>query len=218
MIVAVAVEFLLGLGIALFLNRDAPGVGIMVIVLSLPVLLTPALSSAMFKYMFSSLGGVMYYYLTQLGLSADSAALLSYPQGAFAMLLINDIWEWTPFVALAFLYGLTTLPVEPIEAARVDGASSLETLRYLTLPMMRTFLLVIVILRMIDAFKIFDIVYPLTFGGPGIATRTFSFSIYLQAFTYLDLGTSAAMSVIMLLIVSALAQVYVRAVYRGEEI
>jgi multiple sugar transport system permease protein len=218
MFVAVGIEFLLGLAIALFLNRNVRGVGVMVVILCLPVLLTPALSSAMFKYMFSSLGGVMYYYLTALGLSTDAAALLGYFPGAFVILLINDIWEWTPFVALAFVYGLTTLPTEPIEAARVDGASHLQIFRYLTLPMMRTFLLIIVILRLIDSFKIFDIIYPLTFGGPGISTRTFSFSIYLQAFQYLDLGTAAAMSVIMLVIVSVMAQIYVRIVYKGEQI
>jgi multiple sugar transport system permease protein len=128
------------------------------------------------------------------------------------------MWQWTPFVALVLLYGLLTVPTDVLEAAKIDGASSFQILKNVSLPSIRPFILTILLLRTMDCFKVFDIVFPLTYGGPGLSTTTLSFNIYLNAFAILDIGTSSAMAVIMLAIITILAQMYIRIVYRGEKI
>jgi multiple sugar transport system permease protein len=216
---AVTIEFLLGLAIAMLLNRKAAGVGILTVILSLPILFPATLSAVIFRYMFSPLGGVLTYYLqTVFRLPIEFAAVLSYPQGALLGILAIEAWQWTPFIALVLLYGLQSVRVDLIEAAKIDGASSFQLFRHITLPMLREFIAIVIVLRTMDCLKVFDIIFPLTYGGPGLATTTYSFLIYLKGFAFLDIGSASAMAAILLIIMTILAQIYIKVIYRGEKI
>jgi len=127
-------------------------------------------------------------------------------------IILVDIWQWSPFMILGLLAGISALPVEPIEAAQIDGASSWQQFRHVTLPMLRKFIAILVLLRSMDLFKMFDIVYTITEGGPGTATETLSFFTYKQAFDFFHTGYSSAIAVIIFIILIAIAQVFIRLV------
>ena len=128
---------------------------------------------------------------------------------ALPTLVLVDIWQWTPIVMLMVLGGLTALPEEPFEAARIDGASTWQIFRYLTLPMLRPYIMVAALFRGIDALKTFDSIYVITRGGPGFASETLNLYIYATAFDYLHFGSSSAMLVIFFLIVLSLSAVLI---------
>ena len=125
----------------------------------------------------------------------NEVTVLSNPRSALAVILIVDIWEWTPFLGLIFLSGIMSLPDEPFEAARIDGANDFQLFARVTLPMLRPLLVVGFVFRLIDAIKIFDIVYILTFGGPGGTTEVVNLYIYRLNFKYWNLGYGAAPAV-----------------------
>jgi multiple sugar transport system permease protein len=135
---------------------------------------------------------------------------LSDPSRALYTLAAVDVWQWTPFMFVILLSGLQGVPLDVLEAAQVDGASGVQRFVDVIWPLMLPFTIVAVLLRAIDAFKIFDLVYNLTGGGPGTATETISFYLYRVAFKQFDLGYAAAISVVLSLIVGALVTVYLR--------
>src|SRR5439155_553801 len=121
-----------------------------------------------------------------------------------------DLWEWTPFVFLILLAGLTALPQEPYEAAEIDGASPWQQFRDITLPLLRPAILVAVLLRTMDCLRLFDSVYILTRGGPGNATETISYFIYRTAFENFDLGYASAISFVVLAATLAVSKLFIR--------
>ena len=133
-----------------------------------------------------------------------------------ASVVLVDVWNTTSFVALMLLAGLQSLPDEPYEAARIDGASGLQSFVYLTLPLLKPIILVALLWRFIDTFRIFDVIYLLTAGGPARVTETVSIYVYRYGFQSFNLGVAAASSFIMLLIMLAIAGLLARAI-RGEE-
>jgi len=145
--------------------------------------------------------------LEKLGwVSSTSLALFS--------LAITDIWQWTPFMFIILLAGLQTLPRPLYEAANIDGASKFQSFRYVTLPMLKLIIMVAILIRTIDALKILDKVYTLTWGGPGSATETISYYIYRVGFKYFNLGYAAALSFILVIIMSILAQLFIKVMQR----
>ncbi|WP_322885055.1 sugar ABC transporter permease [Sinorhizobium medicae] len=124
--------------------------------------------------------------------------------------LIAEIWQWTPFMVLIFMAGLRSLPAEPYEAAMIDGASSLQMFRRLTLPMMSRVIAVAVLLRGIDLFRVFDYVFVMTSGGPGTATYTVSLYAWQQTFSFLKWGYGATLSLTSLVIVMVMANIFIR--------
>lgn len=115
-------------------------------------------------------------------------------------LVMVDIWEWTPFMFLALLAAIQSLPLEPFEAAVIDGASRWQTFRHITLPMLRSVIATLVIIRAIDAFKLYDLIFGITGGGPGLTTESSSYYIYIVGLSYFDFGYASALSYVFLVI------------------
>ena len=176
----------------------------------LPVLLTPMFVSwvavgLMFRFMFEDGIGIVPLLLSQVGVNIS---WFSDPTYALVALMIADIWEWTPFMLILFLAGLESLPEEPHEAARVNGASRLEVIKDVTLPMMFPVVAVAVFIRIVEASKVFPKVLAMTEGGPGSATETGSWIVYKIGFRFNDLGVAASQAVSLTLMVLGLLYVF----------
>jgi len=204
--IAVGAEFVLGLGLALLLNKEYRGVNFLRAIIVMPLCMTPVSVGLMGKLLFESRDfGIVNYALGFFGIAPR--IWLQDPIWSLPVVALVDIWQWTPFMALVFLAGLHVLPAEPFESARVDGASRWQTLRFVTLPMLRSLALTAFLIRLMDATKTFDILYVMTGGGPGNRTEVLSLHIYLTGFKWMHVGYATAMSFILLfaIIVTSMA-------------
>lgn len=194
---SVVIEFCIGMAVALALNRVTRFKNIYYLILLAPLLMNPVVVAQLWRMILHSELGIMNYLLGGLGI--DGVNFLGDPEAAFWTVVLVDIWHQVSFMAILLLAGLSALPREPYEAARMDGASAIRTFIHITLPLMRPVIAVAVLLRLIFALKTFDIIYIMTKGGPGAATDLISYFIYRSAFFGLDLGRASAMSVVLLL-------------------
>lgn len=210
---AIAIEFILGMGLALLLNRNLVGKGAIRSMILLPMMCTNVVIGLTWRLLFNYQFGIINYYLNQLGFG--SVEWLSVPSLAMASVIIVDVWNTTSFVALMLLAGLQSLPEEPFEAARIDGASAWQTFAYITLPLLRQTILVALLWRLIDTFRIFDVIYLLTAGGPARATETVSIYVYNYGFKSFNLGYASAASYAMILIMLVIAGVLARSIGRS---
>jgi multiple sugar transport system permease protein len=212
---SVAIETVLGLALALFCLREFRGIRLLRTILIIPMVITPVVVAIVFRLIYASDAGMLTAFSEALG--GQPVQILGDPTRAFLGLIALDVWEWTPLMFLILLAGLQSLPVEPLEAARVDGAGPWRTFVDHTLPMLRPVLAVAIVLRTIDAFGTFDQVFVLTRGGPGEATRLLSIFGYDTAFKFQQTGYASALFVTMGLIVLALALAAVRLLRRAGE-
>jgi multiple sugar transport system permease protein len=210
---AVAIETLLGLGLALLCLRELPFIRAMRLVLIVPMVVTPVVVGIVFRLIYASDVGLFSSVSGLFG--GGSVGILDSESRAFWGLVLLDVWEWTPLIFLILLAGLQSLPQEPFEAARVDGAGVWRTFVDHTLPMLMPVLVVAIVLRTIDAFTTFDQVYVLTHGGPGTATQLISIYGYDTFFRFQQYGYAAAMLLMVALIVLACAFLAVRLMRRG---
>jgi len=194
MIVSVGGALTAGLGLALLLDRGFRGQKIVQTILLLPVMVAPVIAAIMLRWMFNDQFGIVNVMLEALGI--DGQPWIAQRWSAFAVILLTDIWLWTPWFMLLLLAGLRSLPKEPFEAAAIDGTTSWRVFRHLTLPMLRPVIVVCVVIRSIDAFRTFDIVWTLTGGGPARSTELVSLYAYLHAFLNLDFGKGSAAALI----------------------
>jgi len=208
-------ELILGLYIAVLLNRPIFGRGLFLTLLLLPMVISPVVVGLFFRCMTSPDFGLLNYYLQKLGLYqlVLSEGMMGRASTALLTVILMDIWEWTPFVFLLFLAGLRGLPNEPFEAAELDGASRWQRFKYITLPLLKPVILVVVLFRTMDAYRVFDTIWLIGKGGPGHATSTLSVHIYRTAFYYWDIGTSTAMSYIMLIIAIIFSVILLKYLY-----
>src|SRR6195256_2891024 len=181
-------------GLALLLNRPFRGQKLVQTILLLPLMVAPVIAAIMMRWMFNDQFGIVNAVLEAIGL--DGQPWLVQRWSAFGIILLTDIWLWTPWFTLLLLAGLQSLPREPFEAAAIDGTTTWRVFRFLTLPMLRPVMVVCVVIRAIDAFRTFDIVWTLTGGGPGRSTELFSLYAYVHAFLNLDLGRGSAAAII----------------------
>jgi ABC-type sugar transport systems, permease components len=209
-IIALVIEIVLGMAIALLLDAELPGFGALRAVLSLTLVIPPAIAGMMFLLLQDPQFGVVTYVLNSLGILDKGMPILATSSTALAGVLLAEIWQWTPFMVLIFLAGLRSLPAEPYEAAMIDGASSFQMFRRLTLPMMSRVIAVAVLIRGIDLFRVFDYVFVMTSGGPGTATYTVSLYAWQQTFSFLKWGYGATISLTSLVIILVLANVFLR--------
>lgn len=182
-----------GLGLAAMLHRNLRGTRLFRSVLLLPMLLTPVAVGLMWRFMFDTDLGVINWLLETLHLSRINW-LGDRPSAIIAVVLV-DSWQSIPFVMLLCLAGLAGLPTSPIEAAQVEGASPFQIFRHVTMPLLRPVLLVVLLIRLIDVLKIFDIIFILTRGGPGRATQTVGILTYNTGFSFLETGRAASLGV-----------------------
>ena len=209
-IIALIIEIVLGMAIALLLDAELPGFGALRAVLSLTLVIPPAIAGMMFLLLQDPQFGVVTYVLNSLGILDKGMPILATSSTALAGVLLAEMWQWTPFMVLIFLAGLRSLPAEPYEAAMIDGASSFQMFRRLTLPMMSRVIAVAVLIRGIDLFRVFDYVFVMTSGGPGTATYTVSLYAWQQTFSFLKWGYGATISLTSLVIILVLANVFLR--------
>ena len=213
-ILALLIEFTLGMLLALLLNNELKGKGLIRSVILLPMMCTNVVIGLTWRLLFNYEYGIINYYLSTLHFSP--VEWLSSPTIALFSVIIVDVWNTTSFVTLMLLAGLQSMPDEPFEAAKIDGASSIQTFFYLTLPLLRQTILVALLWRLIDTFRIFDVVYLLTAGGPARATETVSIYIYRYGFQSFNLGYASAASYFMIVVLLIGAAILARFIGRSD--
>ncbi len=208
--VALALELALGLGLALLVDSLPRGRGLFRAGLLAPMLLPPVVAAVVWRLIYNPQFGVLNGTLRSLGVDTSGLVWTSGESSALLSVILVDVWEWTPFLFLLLTAGLQAVPQEPIEAARIDGASSWRVFRDVTLPLLKPTLLVAVLLRAMDLMRIFDQIFILTRGGPGFATETVSLYIYRTAFRFFNFGYAAAMSFVCLVLATLFARSLMR--------
>jgi len=208
-VLSLAIQLPLGFVLAAVINRELTGTRVFRSSLLMPLLLTPVAVGLMWRLMLNVDNGVVDGVLGQLGMPAVD--WLGNRHSAVISVVLVDSWQNTPFVMLLMLAGLQSLPVGPLEAARVDGASTLQTYRHIILPLLAPVGLVVVMIRIIESVKLFDIIYILTSGGPGTATQNVSLLDYRLGFTFLQTSQAAALGVIIVIALIPMYRLWKRA-------
>lgn len=198
---AVALEFALGLGLAILFSREFPGKRLLTAVLLYPMMLPWVVVGLVFYLLFLERGPVNYLIALLFGAQA-SFDWYAHPLSALGVVVLADVWQWTPFMFLILYSGLGALPREPQEAAMTLGARPAQIFRYIILPLLRPVIVVALVIRALEAFKIFDLVFIITRGGPGTATESMSLYIYLLSAVYGQLSYAAAMAVLILILIA----------------
>lgn len=221
-LLAIGVELVIGFSIALLLHRSFRARGLVTTLFLLPMMLSPVVVGLFWNYMFQSSNGLINWLLQRAHLQSplSPADWLNNPQNALWSLVIVDAWMWSPFVMLIALAGLQAVPPHLYEAAEVDRASSWFKFRYITLPMVSPLLLIALLFRTIDCFKLFDLVYVLTGGGPGTSTQTVSYRLFKLAFDSHRTGYACALAYLLLLVIIGLTNLFIKYLQRirGEGI
>ncbi len=208
-IVVLSAELVLGMAIALLLDTEEFGFGLLRVVLTLTLVVPPAIVGMMYLLIEDPEFGVLTYVLDALGILDKTTPILATGSLALWGVMLADIWQWTPFMFLIFLAGLRSLPPEPYEAAMLDGASPFMTFRRITLPLMGKVIAVAVLIRGIDIFRMFDYVFVMTSGGPGTSTYTLSLYSWQQTFSFIKWGYGAALSLFTLAIILVIANLFI---------
>lgn len=208
---SVSVELIFGLLLAVVLNSRRNRITAMLRTLLLaPAMLTPIVAGIIWRWIYAGDYGVLNYML-RAWLGVQSPPMwLARPETAMIGLVIVDAWVNTPFAMLILLAGLQMIPEDLYEAAAIDGASATRSFFEITLPLLKRAIAVVLLIRFMDAFRVFDSIFALTMGGPGNSTETVVFYTYKVAFRYWHMGLGAAMSVIIFLIIFVLSLVYIR--------
>src|ERR1700733_248282 len=213
---AVVIQVGLGLAVALFLHARIPGRGALRALMLMPLMMPPVITALMWKIMMASTNaGILNYLLSFLGV--DPVNWFGSTQGAVVSILIIDTWGNLPFVSLILLGALQALPTEPYEAARVDGASPTAMLRYITLPLLSPFILLVVTFRTMDSLRIFDVIYATTLGGPNDATTNLQIMAYQYAFQWYQMGKGMAQAIVLLILVVIASYTLMRLWNRAAE-
>lgn len=200
--IVVTVEMLLGVGLALLLDRNIRGMSLLRTLFILPMMIAPVVVGLMWRYMYHPTVGIFNRTLKSLGL--EPIPWLSDGNWAFASVIIADIWQWTPFIFILSLAALQSLPQSAMEASRIDGATGWQQIIHIKLPLMMPVLIVTLLLRLIDAFKVLEVILVLTNGGPGLSTEILSLRISRTASEFRELGEAAAMSNVLLILLMIL--------------
>ena len=215
-LVTIIFQVIFGFGLAILMNRRIRGQGLIRVLFLLPMMATPVAVGYTWRMLYHVTNGPINHFLVSLGLSPGT--WLSAGKTALLSVIIVDVWQWTPFVFIILLAGLQSLPKEQFEAAEVDGASRFQSFRYLTVPMIAPLLVIVVLLRMVEAVKIFDIIFVMTAGGPGISTETSTMYAKLVSLTQFRLGYGAAIAYVLLFISLIIFMFLTRFLRTEEEI
>ena len=202
---AVIVESVLGTIIALILHREFKAKGMLKLMMLLPLVVTPVAIGIVFQLFFDPTIGFLNFVLNYVGL--PQSGFVTDPRTVLPSLVIVDVWQWTPMIALIVLAGLTSLSSEPFESAMVDGANAVQTFFRITLPMIMPTVLTAIVLRSVDALKTYDIIAAMTRGGPGYASETLNIHAFKYSFEYFTMGQASAILVFLFLLVLAFSLV-----------
>jgi multiple sugar transport system permease protein/N,N'-diacetylchitobiose transport system permease protein len=215
-LVSTGFELVLGLGLAALLNVDLKGRWLLRAIVVIPWAVPTIVNAAMWKGIFNAQYGALNGVLTQLGLLDEYKAWLGDPTLALNAVVVADVWKTTPLVAFFLLAGLSSIPKDLYEAAKLDRASTWKTFRSITLPLLVPSIAIVLILRTVEAFKVFDLIYGMTRGGPANGTQTIAYYAYTTAFSDQDYGVGSAISYLIVLVILALSTIYLRLLRRSE--
>ena len=217
-VVGVGLQTVLGTGLALELNQIRRGRTLLMSLLLIPTMIAPVIAGFQFRMIYHDQFGPLNYLLEVLtGGRFRGYAWLANPSVALWAVMWTDIWQWMPFMTVIVLAGLQAIPGELLDAAEVDGATGWQTIWRVVLPILLPVITVGTLIRLMDTFKLFDIVYQLTGGGPGDVTETIAYYTYLQGFKFFSLGYTAAMAFIQLIVITIVAQRFLRYQERVRE-
>jgi multiple sugar transport system permease protein len=211
---SVTLEFGLGLAVAVLLDRKMAGIGLLRTLLIVPVLISPVGMGLTFRYILAPTYGLLTYLLQSAGIpTADWMASTTW---ALPAVILVDVWQWTPFVTLILLSGMQSVSVEVVEAAELDGLTEWQKLWHIVLPLIRPVAMVVLLIRLIDSIRVFDMIFVLTRGGPGTSTEVLSIYSYVTGFTEGDMGSAAALAWVTVAFVNILVFFFLRALARTE--
>jgi len=216
-LVSVGLELILGLAIAQLIQSKPPGWKFLRISLIIPWAVPTIVNGTLWRWIYNADYGALNALLMQLGLIEKYRPWLTQPKVAMNLVILADVWHSMPFIALILQAALATLPPELDEAAAVDGANAWQRFRLIRLPLLRSAILVALVIRTVEAFRVFDIIYVITNGGPAYGTVTISFLTYLETFSFGHIGRGAALSFLISAFTLLMALVYIRFLYRPEE-
>ncbi|SER92650.1 carbohydrate ABC transporter permease [Salipaludibacillus aurantiacus] len=209
-VVSVFFELTIGLAVALIINRAFIGRGAVRAAVLIPWAIPTAVSAMMWNYLYDGQSGVVAHYFEQLGIISDASVLLSTGSGAMFSIILADVWKTMPYMALLLLAGLQTIPESLYEAAEVDGANRIQRFINVTLPMLKSAILVALLFRTLDAFRVFDLIYVLTGGGPANSTESISVYAYQVLFAQSNFGEGSVLSVIVFLAVALISIIFIK--------
>jgi len=207
-ILSISLQLLIGLGLALILNQKLNDRGFFRTILISPMMIAPVIAGVQWIWIYASDYGVLNHFLGKLGL--PTPLWLADTSTAIYSLIIVEVWLFTPFVMMILLASLQTHPSEPYESAIIDGATQFQVFRYIMLPLLKPAILVILIIRTMDALRVFDIVYTLTGGGPADSTEMLSTLSYKFAFAQGEFGKGSTVSVVLMAITIVVSLIYIR--------
>ncbi|PRO64888.1 carbohydrate ABC transporter permease [Alkalicoccus urumqiensis] len=209
-VVSVFFELVIGLAVALVINRAFIGRGAVRAAVLIPWAIPTAVSAMMWSYLYDGQSGIIAHYFSELGLISDPSTLLSTGSGAMFSVILADVWKTMPYMALLLLAGLQTISGSLYEAAEVDGAGKFQQFLYITLPMLKSAILVALLFRTLDAFRVFDLIYVLTGGGPANSTESISVYAYQVLFAQQNFGEGSVLSVIVFLSVAVISILFIK--------
>lgn len=205
---SVSIEFLIAMGLALLLYKEIRGKNIIRAVLIIPMIVCPSVVALIWKYLLNDTFGILTILMKRIGF--QNVHWYGDLKTALPTMILIDVWEWTAFLFIILLSGLVSLPVSLYEAARIDGANNWKLFRFITLPLMKPVILIVLFLRILDALRTFDIVWILTRGGPSHATELISISIFREGLHFFNVGYASAISLILLFIVGVIFYFFIR--------
>lgn len=215
--VTVPIELVIGIGLALVLNRQFRGKGLVRMAVLFPWALPTALNALMWRWMFNTEFGLFNSILTDIGLAVERVNWLGAIPAAMASMMFVSIWKTSSFMALLLLAGLQTIPDDLYEAGSVDGANRWTAFRHLTLPLLRPAIMVSVLLRTMDAMRTFELPFNLTDGGPLTSTETLSLYSYRAIFQYVNFNLGSSAIIIQFIIIMAISIVYIATLRRADQ-
>ncbi len=215
--IATAIEFALGLGIALLLNENLKGSRKVRALILMPTTIAPMIAGFIFRYLYYS-DGLITYLFSLVKIRLPQEGVLGNASTALLGIAFTDIWQWTPFFAIILLAGIQSIPDEIIEAAKVDGASYIKTLLRIIMPNLSFVTLIIIMIRFMQVFNLFDIIYAETMGGPGTSSRTLSFNLYYRGLVEYNIGYSSAIAWLMIIIIAVFVNIFLMLGLKGQEL
>lgn len=211
---AVAIELVLGFAVAVLLDREMIGIGLLRTLLIVPVLISPVGMGLTWRYILAPSYGLLNYGLQGVGLPPVDWIVST--TWALPMTVLVDVWQWTPFVTLILLSGMQSVSVEIVEAASLDGLSEWQKLWKIVIPLIRPVIMVVVLIRLIDAIRTFDLIFVLTRGGPGTSTEIMSIYGYITGFTSGDMGSAASIAWVTVVLINVLVILFMRTLAKME--
>lgn len=205
---AVFIELFLGFIMALLFQIEFSGKKIIRSLIILPMVATPIAIAFMWRIMYNPNIGIINYFLSLINI--NGIEWVSRESTALTSVIIVDVWQWTPFMFLILSAGISALPLDPFEAAIVDGASFIQIIRHVMVPLLKPIITIGIVFRLVDSFKAFDTIYILTGGGPGTATETLNIQAFLNAFKFLNMGYACAIAIIFIVIIIFICNLVVK--------